>query len=176
VSERDELSEWMAAAQAGDQDAYRRLLETVQPVLARYVARRISSADAAQDVVQEILLTIHRVRHTYEPARPFEPWMYTIARSRVIDHLRRQKRISALEVMFDVLPEVASASGEVTLERALEVLDRLPPSQREAFAMLKLEGLTTEEAAKRAGVSVSALKVRAHRAYGAVRKAFSGDS
>ncbi len=166
----------MAAAQAGDEAAYRELLEGVQPLLARYVARRISPPEAAEDVVQDILLTMHRVRHTYDPERPFEPWLYSIARSRVIDHLRKQRRISALEVMFDVLPDVGGATGDdVTVERAREVFESLAAAQREAFAMLKLEGLSTEEAAERAGVSVSALKVRAHRAYTVIKKAFGGD-
>ncbi len=165
----------MAAVQAGDETAYRELLDEVRPLLERYVRRRISSVESAEDIVQDILLTMHRVRHTYEPDRPFEPWMYSIARSRVIDHLRKQRRISAFEVLFDMLPEVASTGAEITVEQAREVFEALPAAQREAFAMLKLEGLSTEEAAERAGVSVSALKVRAHRAYNTIKKAFAGD-
>jgi RNA polymerase sigma-70 factor (ECF subfamily) len=85
--------------------------------------------------------------------------------------------LSALEVMTDTLPEVAeSAAVETAGSSAFEILERLPSTQREAFAMLKLEGLTTEEAAQRAGVSVSALKVRAHRAYKALRKALAAKS
>ncbi|RMF23763.1 MAG: sigma-70 family RNA polymerase sigma factor [Deltaproteobacteria bacterium] len=169
------LGELMKAAQAGDEVAYRELLDEIQPLLLRYVRRRVSSAESAEDIVQDALLTMHRVRHTYEPERPFEPWMYAIARSRVIDFLRKQRRISTLEVLFDTLPEVADAAAEITVEQAREVFEALPAAQREAFAMLKLEGLSTEEAAERAGVSVSALKVRAHRAYNTIKKAFSGD-
>jgi RNA polymerase sigma-70 factor (ECF subfamily) len=163
----------MAAVQDGDQDAYRALLEAVQPVVHRYVRKRIRSPEAAEDVSQDVLMTMHRVRHTYERARPFEPWLYAIARSRVIDHLRKERRLSGYEVMMDVLPEVADAGAETTAEQVFAVLDKLPAAQREAFSMLKLEGLTTEEAAQRAGVTVSALKVRAHRAYKVLRTAFS---
>jgi RNA polymerase sigma-70 factor (ECF subfamily) len=167
------LSAWMARAQDGDQEAYRKLLTAVQPIVLRYVRKRIRSQEAAEDVSQEILLTMHRVRHTYERDRPFEPWLYAIARSRIIDYLRKERRMSAMEVMMDALPEVADVGAETTAEQVFEVLDKLPASQREAFTMLKLEGLTTEEAAERAGVTVSALKVRAHRAYNAVKKAFA---
>jgi RNA polymerase sigma-70 factor (ECF subfamily) len=101
--------------------------------------------------------------------------LFAIARTRLIDHLRKERRISAAEVMMDVIPEVAQAGAETTAESVFEVLERLPETQREAFAMLKLEGLTTEEAAEKAGVTVSALKVRAHRAYTTIKKALSID-
>jgi len=172
-----QLGAWMAAAQRGDQDAYRDLLEAVQPMILGYVRRRIEAESAAEDVAQDVLLTMHRARHTYDPRRPFEPWLFAIARSRLIDHLRRRRRISAVEVLTEKMPEVsATIAAGAAGESAFEVLERLPASQREAFAMLKLEGLTTEEAARRAGVSVSALKVRAHRAYKALRKALAEKS
>jgi RNA polymerase sigma-70 factor (ECF subfamily) len=172
-----QLGAWMAAAQRGDHDAYRQLLEAVQPMVLGYVRRRIESEAAAEDVTQDVLLTMHRARHTYDPERPFEPWLFAVARSRLIDHLRRRRRVSAIEVLTDTLPEIAAtASAETVGDSALEILDRLPATQREAFAMLKLEGLTTEEAAERAGVSVSALKVRAHRAYKALRRALAAKS
>lgn len=167
-----ELADWMAAAQKGDERSYQLLLESVQPMVFRYVRRRLNSESAAEDVCQDVLLTVHRARHTYEPGRPFEPWLFAIARTRLIDHLRKERRIGASEVMMDTLPEIPQAPGETTADTVFEVLERLPPAQREAFAMLKLEGLSTEEAAERAGVTVSALKVRAHRAYTAIKKAF----
>ncbi len=173
MGQSKELADWMEAAQKGDERSYQLLLETLQPMVFRYARRRLSSDEAAQDVCQDVLLTVHRVRHTYEPGRPLEPWLFSIARTRLIDHLRKVRRISAAEVMMDTLPEVGDRAGETTAEAVFEILERLPTSQREAFAMLKLEGLTTEEAAERAGVSVSALKVRAHRAYNAIKAAFS---
>ncbi len=174
MSEETPFASWMSAAQNGDADAYRRLLEALQPLLFRFVRRRVGSDAAAEDVCQEILLTVHRVRHTYDPERPFEPWLYSIARSRVVDHLRRERRIGAVEVFMDILPEVSIDAAQTTPESALELLDRLPAAQREAFLMLKVEGLSTEEAAARAGVSVSALKVRAHRAYKAIKQMLGG--
>ncbi len=168
--------EWMRAAQAGDEEAYRLLLQAIQPVVYRYLRRRLSSDAAAEDVSQEVLLTIHRVRHTYEPLRPFEPWMYSIAKSRLIDHLRKEKRLRNWQVSVDFLPEKpAEQPFGPGSDRLQEALEALPESQREAFTLLKIDGLTTEEAAERVGVSVSALKVRAHRAYKALKSAIVSD-
>lgn len=169
------LASLMAAAQQGDENAYRHVLESVRPLVFGYVRKRINSAEAAEDVCQEVLLTVHRVRHTYDPGRPFEPWLFAIARSRLIDHLRKSRRISTVEVLMDVMPDPGEPAGETSGDSAWDVLDRLPPAQREAFVMLKLEGLSTAEAAERAGVSVSALKVRAHRAYNAIKKSLRGE-
>ncbi|MFT4569737.1 MAG: RNA polymerase sigma-70 factor (ECF subfamily) [Hyphomicrobiaceae bacterium] len=160
----------MRATQAGDQDAYRELLQAVQPMLFGYLRKRLRSPEAAEDVSQEVLLTMHRVRHTFEPNRPFEPWFFSIARSRLIDHLRRVKRVNAHESSTDVLPEVVDDQAVPDWERFLEVLEILPDGQREAFSLLKIEGLSTVDAAERVGISVSALKVRAHRAYKALKK------
>lgn len=162
---------WMRAAQTGDEDAYRRLLETLEPVLRRYLRRRLRDEEAVADIGQDVLLTMHRVRHTYEPERPFEPWFFSIARSRLIDYVRRSKRVRAHEIGTDVLPESADDQTAPDWQRFLEILDGLPANQREAFVMLKVDGLSTAEAAERAGIKVSALKVRAHRAYNALKKA-----
>lgn len=162
----------MLAAQQGDQEAYRTLLERLSPILQRYLSRRMFAADAVDDVSQDVLLTMHRVRHTYDASRAFEPWFFSIARSRLIDYMRRTKRIGSHELATDELPDRADEQepGSPGWEQFLEILEQLPASQREAFCLLKIEGLTTVEAAERAGVSVSALKVRAHRAYGRLKE------
>jgi RNA polymerase sigma-70 factor, ECF subfamily len=170
----DDFAALMLAAQAGDQEAYRALLEGLQPLVRAYVKRRLRDEEAVFDVCQDILLTMHRVRHTFEPGRAFEPWFYAIARSRFVDHLRRRRRRGDLEVSSDESPELLAEEEPTGWSRFLEVLETLPASQREAFSMLKLEGLSVDEAAARAGVSTSALKVRAHRAYGALRSALLG--
>ncbi len=171
MSEPADLAGWMAAAQGGDRGAYDRLLHTIEPLVLRFLRRRVSSDDVARDICQEVLLTVHRARHTYEPSRPFEPWLYSIARSRLIDHLRRERRVTFFEVAADRLPEVAGGLDEPLDANVEAALSALPPAQREAFVMLKIEGLSTKEAAERVGVGVSALKVRAHRAYVSLRRA-----
>ncbi len=176
MKKADDFAALMLAAQAGDQDAYRALLEALQPLLRGYLKRRLRDEEAISDVCQDVLLTMHRVRHTFEPGRAFEPWFYAIARSRFIDHLRRRRRRADLEVPGDDSPPLVAEHQSLGWGMFLELLETLPESQREAFAMLKLEGLSVEEAAARAGVTVSALKVRAHRAYSTLRRALLGSA
>jgi RNA polymerase sigma-70 factor (ECF subfamily) len=161
---------WMADAQRGDRAAYRALLDDVGPVVEQFVRRRVGDAEDAKDVYQDILMALHRARHTYEPSRPFEPWLFAIAR-RVVSR-RRGERIArnARELTVRVLPEIGvEGDGAVKLELE-QALRRLTPDQRQAFALLKLDGLSIERAAPRAGTTVGALKVRAHRAYRALRR------
>ena len=85
----DPLSGLMRAAQQGDARAYDRLLRAILPELRGFARRRLSSAAEAEDAVQDTLLAIHTLRHTFDPDRPFRPWLLAIARRRVIDRLRR---------------------------------------------------------------------------------------
>jgi RNA polymerase sigma-70 factor (ECF subfamily) len=173
----DELArrrtDWMVQAQEGDRDAYRALLEDIRGALTGFLRRRLGDPEEVADVVQETLVSVHRARHTYDPARPFEPWLFTIARHTLVDHMRRRMRQTRWEVLADPTDAVAPEESPVP-ERLAGALERLPVSQREAFELLKLEGLTVEAAAARAGTSTGALKVRAHRAYKALRALLGG--
>jgi RNA polymerase sigma-70 factor (ECF subfamily) len=157
----------MARAQEGDRDAYRALLEDVGPLVLGWLRRWISNGADLADVYQDTLVHLHRARHTYDPARPFEPWLFAVARHCAADHQRRLGRRSR-EVLTDEMPDVA---GDDSPERPaiLDALRALPRPQREAFTMLKLEGLSVGAAAARAGTTPGALKVRAHRAYKTLR-------
>ncbi len=174
------LSEWMRAAQDGDADAYRRLLDAIQPMIRRIVRAKIHDEAAAEDVVQNALLSIHRGRRTYRPERPFGPWMRAIARNSIVDHFRERKRKGDREVEL-VQDEWAdeheeSAEGDTRLASELvAALDTLPDAQREAVTLIQIEGLTVAEAALRAGVSAGALKVRAHRGYRSLAKVLEGE-
>ena len=88
----------MAAAQDGDRRAYERLLREIVPFVRSIARRRHSSADRVEEVVQDVLLTVHRVRHTYDPNRPFSHWVAMIAQRRSIDALRRRTRRDAFEI------------------------------------------------------------------------------
>lgn len=171
-AERGRRAAWMERALGGDREAYRALLSDIQSDLARFVRRRVHDPQEVDDIVQDVLLVIHRARHTYDPSRPFEPWMYAIARNTTIDAGRRKTRRGRREILTEELPEVA-AGAETNEAPLAAALDQLPPSQREAFSMLKIEGLSVEAAAERAGVTPGTLRVRAHRAYRSVR-AFIG--
>jgi len=165
----------MARAQGGDQEAYRALLDDVVPVVTAFLRRRVSDANEIEDIVQDVLMTVHRARHTFDPARPLEPWLFAITRNVSIDHARRNIRRGANEVLLDELPEHAGAIDAPLEPRLGAALEQLPEKQRRAFEMLKLEGMTVEAAAERAGTSPGALKVRAHRAYKTLRGLLGGD-
>ena len=165
----------MERMQRGDADACRLLLDDIGPAIMRFLRGRVA-ADEIDDVYQEVFMSLFEARHTYEPGRPLEPWLFAIARNTASDHLRRTWSRASWEELTGDPPERAVADTPV-LESDIEaLLTRLPAAQREAFAMLKLDGLTLEKAAERAEISVGALKVRAHRAYKALKKIISGES
>ena len=154
----------MAAAQTGDTAAYHRLLVEVSAWLRRYYQRRLPPP-MVSDAVQDTLLAIHQKRHTYDPSRPFEPWLAAIARYKWIDRLRAMKA-APTEALSDDMP-VGGHEDAVTSARSLEVLlQQLKPAQSHVIRLVKLEGLSVEEAASRTGQSVSLVKVNIHRGLG----------
>jgi RNA polymerase sigma-70 factor (ECF subfamily) len=165
----------MRQAQGGDRDAYRALLEELAPLLAAFLRRWAADRGDLDDLCQEALITVHRARHTYDSTRPIEPWLFAIARSVAADHYRREARRRAHEVTVAVLPEVASTDLSGAEQRLAEALATLPASQREAFELLSLDGLSSAEGARRAGITPAAIKVRAHRAYRALRALLRDD-
>jgi len=162
----------MARAQEGDRDAYRALLEDVRPLILGWLRRWLGDDSELADVYQDTLVQLHRARHTYEPARPLEPWLFALARHSAADHGRLRKR-RMREVLVEDVPEVPIA-GDQERPALAEALHALPRQQREAFTMLKLEGLSVGAAAARAGTTPGALKVRAHRAYKALKEFLRG--
>lgn len=170
----------MARAQAGDREAYRRLLADVVPYLRALAAHHLGNGSDIEDTVQDILLTLHAVRHTYDPARPFGPWLAAIAHRRIVDAWRRRGRVDAHESPFDpdhetLWPTEANLQEEAADARRLrEAVEQLPAGQRDAIRMLKLEGMSLQEAAAASGMSVAALKVATHRALASLRKLIAG--
>jgi RNA polymerase sigma factor (sigma-70 family) len=178
MSEADRFGSLMRAAQDGDTAAYLQLLTEITPVLRRIIGRQRGSAADVEDIVQEVLISIHSVRATYDPSRPFMPWLVTIARSRLIDALRRHGRVAANEVSGIELPETfsdpsANPSDDTygDPEALREAIRQLPTGQRQAVEMLKIREMSLKEAAAASGMSVSALKTAAHRGMQALRKA-----
>jgi RNA polymerase sigma-70 factor (ECF subfamily) len=165
----------MAAAQDGNARAYERLLREVTPRIRSICRARLRDPTEVEDAVQDTLLTLHALRHTYDPARSFGPWLSTIASRRAVDRLRRRGRTGARESPLDDLPESAAATqpeGDARLDarRLREAVAELPASQRTALHLAKLEDLPLAEAAARSGLSVGALKVATHRAIRSLRR------
>ena len=165
-------AQWMARAQAGDGEAYRALLDDLGPAVLSFLSRRVADRDDLADAYQDTLLAMHRARHTYQPSRPIEPWLFAIARNIASDYGRRRRRRGGHEVLMATLPE-RPVEAERDIGPQLDAaLRRLPNRQREALQLLKFQGLSVAEAAARAGTTPGALKVRAHRAYVALKAAF----
>lgn len=171
----------MAVALAGDAEAYRELLDDCRALLERYLARFLermgrSGSGHLDDLVQEALVAMHEKRHTYDPSQPFLPWLFALARYKAIDFGRRQ-RVRSIE-MGTPQPEdfgVTSSDGSATLDVS-RLLETLPPRQRRAIELVKIEGLSVEEAAEALGSTDGALKVTVHRALARLKRHASGGS
>jgi RNA polymerase sigma-70 factor (ECF subfamily) len=161
----------MARVQRGDTDAYGELLDDIGPIVTRFVRRRAAESEDARDVYQEVLLALHRARHTYDPSRPLEPWLFAIARRVTADHRRRRLARDAHEMLVDALPDTAVECEGPAKTRLEQALRALSAAQREAVVLLRRDGVRTAEAARAVGTTVGALKVRAHRAYKLLREA-----
>jgi len=169
----------MTAAQRGDGEAYAELLTEIATMVRRILGRKIGFFRPAEldDVVQDVLLSVHAVRATYDAGRPFTPWLMAIMRHRVADRARRYARTSAHEIVVDDLDVTFSAGETNASERdsgdrdALHAAIRsLPPGQREAIELLKLKELSLRDAAAASGTTIGALKVATHRAMKALRE------
>src|SRR6266851_7335089 len=160
----------MQRLQAGDADACRDLLDDIGPAVTGFLRRRMAASDEIEDVYQEVFMAVFEARHTYEAGRPFEPWLFAIARNITVDYTRRRWSRSHWEELVAELPEQPVDPSNTAAPELGAVLAKLPSDQREAFSMLKLDGLSLEAASAKAGVSVGALKVRAHRAYKALKR------
>jgi RNA polymerase sigma factor (sigma-70 family) len=164
----------MCRAQGGNEEAYVELLVLLTSEARRYVRGKLGAATFVDDVVQDTLVSVHRARHTYNGHRGFSPWFYAIASSRVVDAIRRQRRVGLREVGVDVLPEPAHArptsEPSVDLDAVHSALARLPPRQREVVESMKLRDERVRDIAARLGMSVPAVKVTAHRGYVALRR------
>jgi RNA polymerase sigma-70 factor (ECF subfamily) len=181
----EQLRLLMREAQNGDADAYRALLTAVTPRIRRIVrARRgfLGTADT-EDLVQDVLLSVHSVLATYDPSRPFMPWLMAIVRNRLVDAARRYGRERAHEMHVDDIKvtfgQVAANTrdeGIGDLEVLEQALRRLPAGQRLAIELLKLQEMSLKEASATTGTSVTALKVATHRAMVSLRRILGASS
>jgi len=157
----------MRAANRGDAVAYRRLLVAITPVLRGVVRARGASLgpEAREDVVQEVLLSIHLKRQTWREDQPLRPWLYAIARHKVIDAFRgRGQRVDLpIEAFAEVLP--AGEAPDPLRERDVEkMLARLEPRAAEIVRAFGLRGETVAETASRLQMTEGAVRVALHRA------------
>lgn len=177
MQQREAWSQLMVAAQGGDGGAYRQLLREVTPFIRHLGRRRGLPTPQCEDLAQDVLLTVHRVRHTYDPRRPFVPWLVAITQRRMIDLYRRDRRVRENEQADPDLLETFAAPAANDMADAAEqsawlrqAIAGLPAKQREALELVKLGELSVAEAAARSGQSPGAVKVNVHRAIKALQR------
>ena len=174
----------MRGAQSGDESAYAGLLILLTELSVRYARRKLGAVAWIDDVVQETLVTVHRARHTYDASRPFAPWFYAILGSRLVDVLRRERRVAGREFGRESLADVADRGADApwsASERAALDVDRiraavraLPDRQRVVVEALKYRDETVGAAARRLGMTEASVKITAHRGYKALRRLLGG--
>ncbi|MDZ7654483.1 MAG: sigma-70 family RNA polymerase sigma factor [Sulfurimicrobium sp.] len=170
----ENLEALMKQSLAGDKHAYAQLLQETTRFLRPYLTQRLNSASEVDDVLQEILISIHKARHTYDGERPYKPWAYAIAKFRLQDHLRAHyadhlhHAVELSEVENDLQENVTKS--DISYESISGEIEKLPPRQAAILQMMHREGYTAKEVAEKTGMNESAVKVAAHRAYKILRK------
>lgn len=168
---REHEEEWaalMRRGNAGDDGAYRQLLGAVTPVLRavarRGLARAGQPADQSEDIVQDTLLAVHLKRHTWNPEALFSPWLFAIARNKLIDALRRRGR--RVFVNIDDFSEIIASEPVAETIPASELIAHvqgLPGRQRDVLQSITLESVSIKATAMKLAMSEGAVRVALHR-------------
>ena len=165
----DQWQEWAAAAQKGDKRAYAALLGELAPYIKNVIIKSLSNPDAAEDIAQEVLISVHKSLDTYSPDRPFKPWLMAIINFRRTDYLRkhysqRQDKTTTTDENFEFeASNVTIPNNAGELKDIEAALAQLPEQQQRIFRMIKIEGYTAQEVANEMNMNESAVKVSAHR-------------
>lgn len=171
----------MEAFQRGDQEAFRSMYLQLAPRVLTFLKGLSRDEVLAQDLMQTTFLKVCRARASFQPGTPLTPWIFAIARRTFVDDWRKKQRDRSQLTPSGELPDVpppdaapalnAANALESLTETVTAALRTMPDNQTEALTLLKVQGLTLAQAAEIAGVSVGAMKVRAHRAYERLRAA-----
>jgi len=175
---RESLDTLMRAAMQGDDKAYAAALDQMARLARTIISQKIQSPDMAEDIVQDVLLSVHQARHTWDGERPFKPWFYAIARYRLLDALRVHYRNK--EDLLDDPTHMELFAAPVTetdglSEQLAVALNSLPAKQRSVVEMMKVQGLSAQDVALKLNMTVSAVKVTAHRAYKSMRSVLESE-
>lgn len=179
-SQESQAADLMRLAQQGEEEAYAELLVLLTAAARSYVRSRIRTpVPWIDDAVQETLVAVHHARHTFDHRRPFAPWFYAIARNRFVDVLRREQRVRLHEIAGDAWPEPGGAADDgaslVDMDAVRRALASLPSRQREVVESIKLRDESVRDIAARLDMTMTSVKVTAHRGYRALRRLLGGD-
>ena len=169
------LEALMRQSLQGDKQAYAGLLRETARMLRPYLSQRLSFDSEVEDVLQEILISIHKARHTYDGERPYKPWVYAIARFRLQDYLRMHyadqlRHAADVAELENILHEDVTETGISYESISVEVEKLLPAKQATILQLMHRDGYTAKETAEKLGMTESAVKVAAHRAYKVLRE------
>lgn len=158
----------------GDQQAYALLLKETSRILRPFLAKRLLFTNEVDDLLQEILISIHKARHTYDGNRPYMPWVYAIAKFRLQDYLRAHysdqlRDAIELSELEESLPEHVTETA-ISYESISGEIQKLPEKQATILRLMHQDGYTAKEVAEKMGMNESAVKVAAHRAYKILRE------
>ena len=161
IAREETLRDLMIRSQNGDKQAYSVLLEQTGKWLKRFFSQKIAS-DAVDDLVQDTLISLHRKRASYDPARPFLPWLAAIARYRWVDRLRQTYKHAAQSLEHDISEDSHEdvVIAKISIGR---LLDQLPFGQAQVIRLVKISGLSIAEACIKTGQSEPLVKVNIHR-------------
>ena len=163
----------MESAQAGDESAYRQLLEELATVIQKFLHSRFGNHHFIEDCAQEALIAVHQARPTYDPRRPFRAWLFAIVRNKTIDTMRQQRTREKTVYHYRREQEILSQTSGQSAPRSeiLEggLLDSISVQHKEVLVLTKIIGFSVAETAEQLGISESAVKVRVHRAIGNLR-------
>jgi RNA polymerase sigma-70 factor, ECF subfamily len=168
-----ELARLMRAAIAGDERAYTEFLRRAACLVRGFAGRKVVQGGIdPEDIVQETLLAIHIKRHTWRDDAPVTPWLYAIARYKLIDAFRRRGRRVEIGIA-EIMETFAEPERETVSERDIgRVLETLAPGQRSVVAAVSVEGLSIRETAKSLGMTEMAVRVALHRGLTAIAQRF----
>lgn len=167
-TQAEQWREWVILAQGGDKKAYTALLSEISVFIRNILVGGLTNPDWADDIAQEVLISVHKALKTYDPQRPFRPWLMALVNFRRTDFLRKHyasaqdKKTDLEDYTFQTqnVTNPTHAGEYKDIERALAVL---PEKQRRIFTRVKIEGYSVKEVAEELGMSESAVKVSAHR-------------
>ncbi len=170
----------MVSTQSGNESDYRQLLEELAGVIQKFLRSRFGPYPFIEDCVQEALIAVHQARHTYDPKRPFRPWLFAIVRNKAIDFIRQQRTRAKAHDRYQREQEILFQPSRQSIHqydisegRLLELLSR---QHKEVLVLTKIIGFSIAETAERLGISEGAVKVRVHRATRKLRRLLENDA
>lgn len=174
LEEDNTLEELMHKAQNGDKLAYGLVLQESAKILRGFLINKLGNMEDVEDVLQEILVSVHKSRHTYDKSRAYKPWLYSIAKFRLCDFFRKVYKKNEHEVPLS--EEMEKLNSEDVTEQSddyellNEAIAKLPQKQQDIIRLMKFEGYTAKEVASKLDMNESAVKVSAHRAYKLIKE------